>query len=158
MYPVSVTHFDSNETKFGIGKDNTNLALGGNGAVTYQLFSSERIAIGGEIGYSFNNIIDDSIYSSVPLLFKATWMPVSGKIDIPVSFGAGLCYLAASEGSSLFTAMASVDIGIDFYFKSHWGVGLLAGMWIIPEIYPTKSYKNGLGTFAPISIAITYRQ
>lgn len=158
MYPVSVTHFDTNDTKFGIGEGNTNLKLGGGGSISYQVFSSQRLAIGGEIGYSFNKIIDDTLMSNVPILFKATWFPVSGDIDIPISVGAGISYLSASEGSSLFTLMATADIGVDYYFNPHWGVGLNIGYWIVPELYPANKEKNGLGTFAPATITLTYRQ
>jgi|GEM_PF-1704218 len=158
LIPVSMTHFDDNVTRFGFGEDNTNLNVGGGGSICYQMFCTPRVAIGGEVGYTFNYIIDDTLMSNVPLLFKATWFPVTGDIDIPISLGAGLTYLSAAEGGSLFTFMASMEVGVDYYFNPHWGVGLNAGFYVIPELYPTNWEKNGLGTFAPVTFSITYRQ
>ncbi len=158
LLPVSLTHFEDNETRFGPGEDNTNLKIGGGGSICYQMFSTPRVAIGGEVGYSFNYIIDDTLMSNVPILFKATWFPVTGDVDLPVSVGAGLTYLSAAEGGSLFTFMASIEVGLDYYLGPHWGIGINTGYWIIPELYPSNHEKNGLGTFAPFTFGVTYRQ
>jgi len=159
-FPITVTDFKENKTKFGFGEGNTNMTLGGFGAISYQVFLTKYIAIGGEIGYMFNYCIDDSLLTNVPFLFKATYIPLQGTFEIPISLGVGISYLSLSDGGAYIPFFISGEIGFDWYFSEHWGIGVKSGMWMVAEVYYTSKAKdkNALATFAPVSLAVTYRQ
>jgi len=48
--PTFVHFFSNNETRVGLGVDNTGMKIGGYGAISYQGFTSPEHAIGGGIG------------------------------------------------------------------------------------------------------------
>ncbi len=155
--PLSITRFADNETRLFA---DTKLSLGGYGSICYQINVHPRIALGCEIGYMFNYVVDGKLVTNVPMLFKATWLPVQGTVDIPVSLAAGFSYLSLSDGGSYLPFYLSAEIGLQYYFTENWGVGINSGIWVIPEIYYTSaaSSKNSIATFIPATLAVTYRQ
>ena len=155
--PASITRLVDDTTKtFG----DTKLSIGGYGSICYQLNVHPQIALGCEIGYMFNYVIDGKLVTNVPMLFKATWLPVQGVIDMPISLAAGICYLSLSDGGSYMPFYLSAEIGLQYYFTENWGLGINSGIWVIPEIYYSASAqsKNALATFLPVTLAVTYRQ
>ncbi len=157
-FPLSITDFKSGETKVGYGENKTHLKVGGYGSILYQLFVNEYIALGGEIGYQFN-YDNETIVSDVPIQMKATVFPVQGKVDIPLSLGLGFSFLSRGN-STMLTPYISAEAGFDFYFNDNWGLGVKSGIWVVPELYLFSGRHdfNALGTFIPVSIAVTYRQ
>lgn len=149
-----------NVFRFGPGPDGTHLKVGGYGSISYQAFVNPYIALGGEIGYSFAYSMSDSLYTLVPIQVKATFMPIQGTIDLPISLGIGGAYNRYVDSTqnvddSLFSLFASIEIGLNWYFTENWGVGLNCGYWVIPEFYTNK--PNGLGSFLPVTLSVTYR-
>lgn len=156
-FPLSITRFADDTTKNFF---DTKLTLGGYGSICYQLNVSSQIALGCEIGYMFNFVIDGKLVTNVPIIAKATWLPVQGTFDLPISLGAGICYLSLSDGGSYLPFYFSAEIGLQYYFTENWGLGINTGIWMIPEIYYTSSAKdkNAFATFLPATLAVTYRQ
>ena len=156
-FPLSITRFADNTTKTFF---DTKLSLGGYGSICYQLNVSPQIALGCEIGYMFNFVIDGKLVTTVPIIAKATWLPVQGTIDIPISLGAGICYLSLSDGGSYLPFYVSAEIGLQYYFTENWGIGVNTGVWMIPEIYFSSAAKekNAFATFLPATLMVTYRQ
>lgn len=145
---------------FGIGEDGTHLKVGGYGSISYQAFINPYVALGGELGYSFFYSMSDSLFTAVPIQAKATFVPIQGTIDLPITLGLGGVYPRYEDDSlsydgSLFTLFASLDVGLTWYFTENWGVGINAGIWIIPEFYSNK--RNSIGAFIPATLSITYR-
>lgn len=141
----------------GSGDGATHLKLGGYGAIGYQAFLSPLFSIGGELGYGFSYSLSDSLLTLVPIQFKATYMPVQGTIDVPISLGAGFAY-TKYETSSYFAPMLSADVGALYYFSENWGVGLNLSYWFIMEIYGgNNAGQTAFANFLPITIAVTYR-
>ena len=108
----------------------------------------------------FNFVIDGKLVTNVPIIAKATWLPVQGTIDIPISLGAGICYLSLSDGGSYLPFYVSAEIGLQYYFTENWGIGVNTGVWMIPEIYFSSAAKekNAFATFLPATFMVTYRQ
>ncbi len=156
--PLSITDFQSGKTQVGIGEDNTHLKVGGYGSILYQIFVNEYIALGGEIGYMFN-YDNEMILSDVPIQMKATVFPVQGRVDIPISLGLGISFLSRGN-STMLTPYVSAELGFDFYFNNNWGLGVKSGIWLVPELYflSGRNEFNALGTFIPVTLAVTYRQ
>lgn len=142
----------------GIGEGHTGLKVGGYGSISYQAFVNPYIALGGEIGYSFAYAADENLYTMVPIQAKATFLPVQGTIDLPISLGFGGAY-NTYRGGSIFTMFASLEVGFVWYFNENWGVGLNCGYWFIPEIYTRANQKvfTALGNIMPITLSVSYR-
>ena len=143
-------------TNFGPGENGTNFTFGGYGSLDYEVFMNPYFALGGELGYQFNFIGDGNIFSSVPILFKLSYVPIQGSIELPISLGVGLGYLSY-DGNSKLTIMSTLTIGVRYFFNEEWGLGLNTGITFIPELYSDDSSKNGLITFVPINLAVSYR-
>ena len=158
--PLSATYFDTEKeeviTKFGPGEGKTNLKMGGYGALDYEVFVNPYLSMGGELGYQFNYAMDGKIFSCVPILYRLTYVPVQGTVDIPLSLGLGFNYMSYS-GNSKFTLMAHLNAGIRYHFNESWGLGIQTGMTWSPEWYSNKT-KNGHITFVPINLAVSYRK
>ena len=137
------------------GEDGTHFNIGGYGSIDYEVFLTPQISIGGEIGYQFNRCTDEKLFTQVPLLFRATWVPLQGKFEIPVSLGAGFNYMSYND-KSMFSPMLSLTIGARYFFTDNWAIGVKSGINFTAELY-TKSQKNGLHTSIPVMLFATYR-
>lgn len=158
--PLSVTYFDvakdESVTKFGPGEEKTNLTMGGYGSLDYEVFVSPYLSMGGELGYQFNFASDGKIFSCVPMLYRLTYMPVQGDIEVPVSLGLGFNYMSYNSNSK-FTLMAHLNVGARYYFSETWGLGIQTGVSYTPEWY-TDVTKNGQISFVPINLTVSYRK
>ena len=158
--PLSITNFSDNQTSLFPGEDGTKLYLGGTGSISYQVFFDPKFSVGGELGYQFNEAISKSLFTAVPMLARLTYFPIQGKIDVPISFGLGGTYLSFKDAGNAFIIGASVDIGINYYFKDSWSLGFSSGLYAMPELYINKDKfeHNSLATFVPMKLSFTYRQ
>lgn len=162
--PLTLTGFGEDKTYVGSGvgsEGHTGLdPVGGFGSIAYQVFVNSYIALGGEIGYGFNFVVNDALLTNVPMQFKMTFLPVQGTFEIPLSLGLGISYMSYSYGGAYLPFFLSFETGFDWYFTEHWGVGLKSGIWVIPELYFQKNRadQNSLMTMIPITLSFTYRQ
>ena len=156
-YTVFWPGLDNEETPDII--ENMNEYVGGIGSIAYQVFLNPWWAIGGELGYQFNYVAGTDIYASVPILFKASYYPVqTGRFDLPISLGVGLNYISFKDSSKL-TFSAKLEVGGMFYFNDEWGLGVMAGVNFIPEIYLTdnRNVYSGIDAYIPITVSVAYR-
>lgn len=140
---------------FGFGESGTHFFPGGMGSLDYEGFFYPYFSMGGSIGYEFNYCTDGKIFTQVPILFKLTYMPISGKIEVPISLGLGFNYLSYN-GKSQFTPMIDLTAAFRFYFQEGWGIGIYTGLDFVPELY-TDSEKNAISLFIPLGLSVTYR-
>ncbi len=158
-FPLTLT--TNGETYVGMGLEGTKMKLGGYGSIAYQVFLTDYVAIGGEIGYDFNYTVDDTLFTAVPMLFKTTIFPLqTGRIDLPISLGIGASYLSLSGTGSHLTPFVNAEVGLDYYFNDNWGMGVKSGIWLVPELFAKSTeYSNtALTTFIPVTLSVTYRQ
>lgn len=138
---------------------NTNALVGGIGSISYQVFLSPYWALGGELGYQFNYVAGTDIYASVPINVKVSYYPVqTGRFDLPISLGIGLNYISFKDSSKL-SFSAKIEFGGIYYFNDEWGLGLLAGLNFVPDVYLTKDrgIYSGIDAFIPITVSVAYR-
>ena len=78
--PFTNTFKDTSTGKFdtlvGIGENGTHINVGGLGSLDYEVFTSSKTSIGGEIGYQFNYCTDEVLFTQVPMCFKFSYVPV----------------------------------------------------------------------------------
>ena len=130
--------------------------MGGYGSLDYEVFVSPYLSMGGELGYQFNFASDGKIFSCVPILYRLTYVPVQGDIEVPVSLGLGFNYMSYNSNSK-FTLMAHLNVGARYYFSENWGLGIQTGITYSPEWY-TDVTKNGQISFVPINLTVSYRK
>ena len=157
--PMSFT--SNGESMFwpGTGDGQTHHTIGGIGALSYQIFVTPYLAIGGELGYQFNYVAGTDIYASVPINVKVSYYPVqTGRFDLPISLGIGLNYISFKDSSKL-SFSAKIEFGGIYYFNDEWGLGLLAGLNFVPDVYLTKDrgIYSGIDAFIPITVSVAYR-
>lgn len=154
---TNVPIYASNATTgaVGPGEGNTNFTVGGYGSIDYEVFLHPYISIGGELGYQFNFISDGNVFSFVPILFKVSYVPLQGNIEIPISLGVGLNFLSFG-GASQICMTTQLTTGFRYFFTDEWGMGLNFGINYTPELYSDSS-KNGMISFVPINLTVSYR-
>ena len=157
--PSFTYFFNDQEFLTGVGEDNTGMKVGGYGASSFQVFNTQRTAIGGEIGYDFNFAADEELFTAVPFFAKYSYLPVQGQYDIPISFGLGGAYIKYND-AALMTLYANMQIGVTWYPGKNWGFGLNTGLWLIPEFNYIDELKqdNAVSGLIPVTLSITYRQ
>ena len=143
------------ETGLWWGEDGTHFNIGGYGSIDYEVFVSGKFSVGGEIGYQFNRCLDQKLFTQVPLLVKATYVPVQGKFELPISAGLGFSYLSYND-KSMFTLTMSLTVGARVFFTDNWSIGVKSGIQFTPELY-VNTKKNGLHTSIPCQLFASYR-
>lgn len=144
---------------FGAGDGQTHHTIGGFGSISYQVFLNEYFAIGGELGYHFDFVRSNDVYTSVPILVKMSYVPLQGDFEIPISLGIGLDYISISDYSSINLGI-TFEIGMRYFFTNEWGAGITAGFHFVPELYGftgDAAKKNSMYATVPLMISVTYR-
>ncbi len=137
------------------GDENTHFNIGGYGSIDYEVFVSRLFSVGGEIGYQFNRCTDQQLFTIVPFLAKASWVPVQGKFELPLSLGLGFAYLSYND-KSMFSLSSSLCVGVRYFITEHWAIGIKGGISFTPELY-FRTEKNGLHSSVPALLFATYR-
>ena len=141
----------------GMGKNQTQRTIGGVASIAYQVFLNPYLALGGELGFQFDFSKSDSVETNVPIFMKLTYMPVqTGKIDVPISIGAGFLYAGYEEYSKI-TFGCEFEIGVRFFITESWGVGVNVGMYLFPEIYTSNTDWFSMLSYIPATVSVTYR-
>lgn len=135
----------------------THLKTGGYGAIRYQGFLSNTLALGGEIGYYFAYPRSRDLYTTVPMQVLLSYLPVQGRFELPISLGVGFTYNSFAQ-SSYFGFFASLEVGFSWYFGEHWGLTVSAGYYLIPELYgKARQAETALANVMPIILSVNYR-
>lgn len=143
------------ETGLWWGDEGTHFNIGGYGSIDYEVFVTSKVSVGGEIGYQFNRCSDQKLFTQVPLLVKATYVPLQGKFELPLSAGLGFSYLSYNN-KSMFSLTMTLSAGCRYFFTDNWSFGVKSGIIFTPELY-TNTKKNGLHTSIPCQLYASYR-
>lgn len=154
--PMSYTSHGESMFWPGSGEGQTHHTVGGIGALSYQIFVTPYLAIGGELGYQFDFSRSGDVSTNVPITAKLTYVPVQGDFDIPISFGLGMDYISYDSYSKISFGL-TFEVGFRYYFTESWGVGINTGLLVVPEVYFDRAEKNSVMTYIPATISVTYR-
>lgn len=159
-FPFSVTYQDeatgNMKTLFGLGEEGTHFNLGGYGSIDYEVFTTSKVSVGGEIGYQFNYCTDEVLFTQVPMVFKLSYVPLQGVFELPLSLGAGFSYMSYNERSILSPSLM-VEVGLRFFPIENWGFGIKSGIKASFELYASKTKRTGIGSFIPVHFFASYR-
>ena len=140
----------------GSGPNNTHRTVGGIGAISYQVFLNPYFAIGGHLGFQFDFVNSGIVETTVPIFVKATYVPLQGKFEIPISLGAGLAYISY-DGNSKLTFGCELEVGARYFITDEWGLGLNASFLVIPELYASAKEKISTMMYMPVTLTVSYR-
>ncbi len=134
--------------------------VGGIASISYQGYLTERLALGGELGYQFINSLTPELFTAVPITAKLTYVPVqTGLFDLALSANLGMTFIKYDEGKYL-APYASLTIQPSFYVTESWGIGIEAGITTTAELYTKNSGKSdssALFGMIPLAIVVSYR-
>ncbi len=133
--------------------------IGGYGSLAYQVFTSPKLALGGEIGYDFNYTQSDKILTIVPMTVKLSYVPVqTGKFDFAVNSALGVTYNRYNDTKFLMP-FVSITCCPSVYVGNNWGLGLDLGLWLNAELHSDELKKdNAIVGIMPLTFALTYRK
>lgn len=132
----------------------TNIQLGGTGIIGYSRFLNSKIALGGEIAFSFNPTLGDNLFFYLPITFKATYAFVYKRIHIPVSLAVG-CAFQTYNTTNFFGPIIKPEIGAYYQFSPDWSYGATAAWNIIPQFYKNGD-GNRTGNILDVALGVRY--
>jgi len=136
--------------------------VGGIASISYQGYLSNNLALGGELGYQFINSLTPSLFTSVPITAKLTYVPVqTGIFDLAFSMNLGMSFIKYDNGK-YFAPYASLTIQPSFYITESWGIGIETGIMTTAEIYSknasyNKYNNNSILGMIPLALVVSYR-
>lgn len=161
-FPAFLFFPNSSTDTYVSGFNGTHFSLGGYASISYQGFLNRYFAVGGQIGYGFNNSKSKLLFATVPITVKFSYVPIqSYNFDLKLNANIGASVLRYNNERYL-APFASITANPTYYFSSSWGVGIEAGIWSWLEYYPKSSSYNKwedtcIGAFSPVTISLTYR-
>ncbi len=157
--PDFILFSKSSDNVFGF---DTHIQVGGTLGLSYQVFLTNSLALGGSLSYRFNSSISSDLFVLVPITAKLSYYPFqSEKFDLILSVDAGISYFRYLEGKYV-SPYVGISISPSYFFTKSWGLGLEAGINVNYDIYfasssNNKSLHNAFGFFSPITLKVIYR-
>ncbi len=138
----------------------TNLTLGGNGSLCWQVFLSNHLSVGGELGGMFALSPNRHVLYMIPLTVKATYWFRFYPFEIPISLGLG-GNLSILEEAAHIDFIAKPGIGFYWNLNEEWAFGANAVYWFIPQMYSgsgkVSSSHSMFGNFMDVTLSVLFR-
>ena len=138
----------------------TNLTLGGTGSLCWQVFLSNHISVGGELGGMFALSPNKRVLYMIPLTAKATYWFRFYPFEIPISLGLG-ANLSILEYAAHIDFIAKPSVGFYWNFNEEWAFGANATYWFVPQIYSgsglVESGHSMFGNFMDVTLSVLFR-
>ncbi len=132
----------------------TNINLGGTGTIGYSRFINSKVALGGEIAFSFNSTLGGNLYFYLPITFKATYAFVFNRIHVPVSLSGGFAFQTYNT-TNFFGPIIKPEVGAYFQYSPDWSYGASVGWNVLPQFYKEGMY-NRTGNILDVVLSVRY--
>jgi len=134
--------------------------LGWYGSIGWEMFLSSSLAMGVEIGYSSNPIVDGNRLLHVPILYTVSWYPMPDKrFDVPLSLKTGFAYQNYNDwkDQSYFGPMAAFSAETMWRAFDSWSFSIETQYWLHPEIYfGDNRDSTALGNFLSVALKASF--
>ena len=138
----------------------TNLTLGGTGSLCWQVFLSNHISVGGELGGMFALSPNKRVLYMIPLTAKVTYWFRFYPFEIPISLGLG-ANLSMLEEAAHIDFIAKPSLGFYWNFNEEWAFGANVTYWFVPQIYSgsgmVESGHSMFGNFMDVTLSVLFR-
>ncbi len=158
-FPGFLSFYNDSERGTFTFKD-THINLGGYASIAFQGFATERLALGGELGYAFNYSRGNNLLTTVPIAMKLTYLPVqTGVFDLGLNVKLGGAFVRYQEGR-YFSPLLSLSFTPTVFINDNWGIGVESGVMLTCEFYSKNSAKykaSAVCGMMPVTLALSYR-
>ena len=138
----------------------TNLTLGGTGSLSWQVFLSNHISVGAELGGMFALSPNKRVLYMIPLTVKATYWFRFYPFEIPISLGLG-GNLSILDEAAHIDFIAKPGLGFYWNFNEEWAFGANAVYWFVPQMYSgsgkVPSSHSMFGNFMDVTLSVLFR-
>ena len=138
----------------------TNLTLGGTGSLCWQVFLTNHLSVGAELGGMFALSPNTRVLYMIPLMLKATYWIRFYPFEIPLSLGLG-GNLSILEEAAHIDFIAKPGIGFYWNFNEEWAFGANATYWFVPQMYSgsgkVPSDNSMFGNFMDVTLSVLFR-
>ena len=138
----------------------TNLTLGGTGSLCWQVFLTNHLSVGAELGGMFALSPNKRVLYMIPLMLKATYWIRFYPFEIPLSLGLG-GNLSILEEAAHIDFIAKPGIGFYWNFNEEWAFGANATYWFVPQMYSgggkVPSDNSMFGNFMDVTLSVLFR-
>ena len=138
----------------------TNLTLGGTGSLCWQVFLTNHLSVGAELGGMFALSPNKRVLYMIPLMLKATYWIRFYPFEIPLSLGLG-GNLSILEEAAHIDFIAKPGIGFYWNFNEEWAFGANATYWFVPQMYSgsgkVPSDNSMFGNFMDVTHSVLFR-
>ncbi|MBO7429620.1 MAG: hypothetical protein J6U56_01220 [Spirochaetia bacterium] len=138
----------------------TNLTLGGTGSLCWQVFLSNHVSLGAELGGMFALSPNKRVLYMIPLTIKASYWFRFYPFEIPISLGLG-GNLSMLDEAAHIDFIAKPSVGFYWNFNEEWAFGANATYWFVPQIYSgsgkVSSSHSMFGNFMDVTLSVLFR-
>ncbi|MBR0318740.1 MAG: hypothetical protein IJQ86_05580 [Spirochaetia bacterium] len=138
----------------------TNLTLGGTGSLCWQVFLTNHLSVGAELGGMFALSPNKRVLYMIPLMLKATYWIRFYPFEIPLSLGLG-GNLSILEEAAHIDFIAKPGIGFYWNLNEEWAFGANATYWFVPQMYSgsgkVPSDNSMFGNFMDVTLSVLFR-
>lgn len=147
--------FDPTPVDGGSSFAGTNLTVGGEGSLLYEVFLTSNFKVGLELGGMFAFSPNDNSFFMVPITARAAYEFHFGQFSLPFYLGLGVNILTYEEVTDVQFIMKP---GVSLYwnYNSDWSFGGNLVYWIAPEIIPSNNEYDRIGNFLDFTISARY--
>lgn len=137
-----------------------NLTLGGTGFLCWQVFLSNHISVGAELGGMFALSPNKRVLYMIPLMAKATYWFRFYPFEIPIFLGLG-GNLSVLEEAAHIDFIAKPGFGFYWNFNEEWAFGADVSYWFVPQMYSgsgkVPSSNSMFGNFMDVTLSVLFR-
>jgi hypothetical protein len=142
------------------GSRDTNIKLGGLGALGWNYFFSPHLFVGAELNGMFAATIGENMYFCLPIGVKGGYQFVLRRFEFPFSILVGIATQTHRERSYL-GFFSKAEGAAFFRFNSNWSFGINTNFWWVPQWTKKKrvDYNGNVnvhGFFWTFSIGARY--
>ena len=129
------------------------------GSIGWERFITNRFALGGEIAYSNNEVINGRRLVQVPIFFTAKWYPLQTQFDIPLAVKTGGVFHSYNDEGDQASFGPIIAPSVEFQWKAldAWSFGIETSYWFTPEFkFGDNRDDTAFGNFLTIAFTATF--
>ena len=131
------------------------LNTGGIASIGYFRFLSENLAVGGELGATYNVSIGEKVLVMIPVTFGVMYQPYIGKFEFPLVAELGLANQTWQNLEIFPSLAAKFSAGVFYRLTDAVSLGVATDLFWIPEWFKDSS-KNFNGLFETAVLGLRY--
>ncbi len=133
MFNINIGLFFGLSFIDGTGQNlNTNLGIGGAGALSYDKMITNNFLIGAELSGSFSSTLGANILYTVPFGLRLGYQFEFSRFQLPIILFAG-CAIQSEIEDNYFGLALKLQPGFFWRFNDSWSFGSFVAWWLMPE-------------------------